>query len=51
VTTDGLLFPLADVRLDAGSSLGVSNVLVGQVASVSLRSGVLAVVRSDPQRS
>jgi thiamine pyrophosphokinase len=50
VTTSGLRFPLEDAVLLPGSSLGVSNVLEAETATVSVRDGVLAVIRSDHQR-
>ena len=45
VRTQGLAYPLDAQTLEAGSTLGVSNVLVGERASVSLGSGVLLAVR------
>ena len=45
VTTEGLAYPLADDRLDAGSTRGVSNVFVGAEATVSVARGVLLAVR------
>lgn len=44
VRTEGLAYPLDGATLEAGSTLGMSNVLVGKRASVSLGSGVLLVV-------
>jgi thiamine pyrophosphokinase len=52
VTTDGLLFPLSDDTLLQGPARGLSNELLGTVASVRTRSGRLAVihtVRADVQ--
>lgn len=43
-TTKGLLFPLADATLKAGSSLTISNVRSHSVASVSIRAGRLLVL-------
>jgi thiamine pyrophosphokinase len=43
VTTSGLEYPLKDGRLTLGSTLGVSNVLVRNPASVNLRKGQLLV--------
>jgi thiamine pyrophosphokinase len=45
VTTAGLLYPLADEDLAAGSTRGVSNELTGPVATVTIRGGVLAAVQ------
>lgn len=45
VTTTGLLYPLEDATLTAGSTRGVSNELVGGHATVRLTGGTLAVVR------
>lgn len=44
VTTTGLLYPLVDEDLDAGTSRGVSNEWVDEVATVRLRAGVLLAV-------
>lgn len=46
VTTDGLAFPLLDEPLHQGPARGLSNVMVGARASVSLRSGRLLVVHT-----
>lgn len=45
VTTEGLAYPLTDETLEAGSSRGVSNVVVGGEATVSVARGVLLAVR------
>lgn len=47
VTTEGLLYPLADEGLDAGSSRGVSNQFLTAEATVTVRSGVLLAVEPD----
>ncbi len=44
VTTAGLEYPLADGALPFGSTLGVSNVLLGHTATVHLREGLLMCV-------
>jgi thiamine pyrophosphokinase len=44
VTTDGLRYPLAGEDLAAGTSRGVSNQWVGDVATVRLRAGTLVAV-------
>jgi len=44
VTTSGLRWELRDGTLGRGSSLGVSNVMVGQSATVSTTSGILIAV-------
>ena len=46
VTTDGLAFPLHDEPLQQGPARGLSNVMTGARASVSLRSGRLLVVHT-----
>ena len=43
ITTAGLAYPLQDDTLTFGSSRGISNVLTGPQASVSLRQGLLLV--------
>jgi len=45
VTTEGLVYPLAGETLQPGSSRGVSNVFASRIAHVSLKRGVLLVVR------
>lgn len=49
VTTNGLVYPLADETLEPGSSRGVSNVFASEKAHVQLRHGVLLVVRPGPE--
>ena len=44
VTTEGLEYPLARGRLAFGSTLGVSNVLLGLTASVRVEAGLLACI-------
>ena len=46
VTTDGLLYPLADEDLPPGPARGLSNVRMAPTASVSLRGGTLVVVET-----
>jgi thiamine pyrophosphokinase len=46
VTTDGLVYPLDDEPLHAGSTRGLSNAIATPAAAVTLRSGVLLVVES-----
>ena len=45
VTTEGLLFPLHDATLEAGTSQGVSNELLGTTATVVVAEGVLAAIQ------
>lgn len=47
VRTEGLRWGLDGASLDAHSTLGISNELVGERAAVSLDSGVLLVIRPD----
>jgi thiamine pyrophosphokinase len=44
ITTAGLRYPLAGEDLDPATTRGVSNELVGERATVRLRSGVLLAV-------
>lgn len=48
VTTSGLAYPLSAGTLEPGSSRGVSNVLVGEAATVSVESGVVLIIRPGP---
>jgi thiamine pyrophosphokinase len=45
VRTEGLAYPLAGERLEPGSSRGVSNVFVADMARVTLERGVLLAIR------
>jgi thiamine pyrophosphokinase len=45
IRTRGLLYPLSDETLEPGSSRGVSNEQVDQVATITLAQGTLLVVR------
>ncbi len=45
ITTTGLQYPLRDATLQTGTSRGVSNVLVGEEASVVLERGTLLAVQ------
>jgi thiamine pyrophosphokinase len=45
VVTTGLQYPLRDEDLDAGTTRGVSNVFVGETATVRLESGVVLAVQ------
>ncbi len=47
VTTIGLTYPLSGAELARGDTRGVSNVMTGDVATVSVSSGVLLVVHRD----
>lgn len=44
IDTEGLEYPLANGRLTLGSTRGISNVMLSDRASVSIRSGTLLVV-------
>lgn len=49
VTTTGLRWPLDDARVPAGSAWGVSNEFVEDVASVSIHTGTLLVIRPSAE--
>jgi len=49
VTTSGLAWALSDASLDPGSSLGISNVLLGEAAEVRVAAGCVVVVRPGPE--
>ncbi len=46
IITEGLMYPLRDEPLLAGPARGISNVMMGQVARVTLRSGALLVIHA-----
>jgi len=47
VTTHGMAWPLNGARLEAGSALGTSNVVVAKRAGIALDTGVLSVVINE----
>lgn len=47
ITLKGLEYPLVNATLEMGSCLGISNSFTGRVASVSIREGVLIVIKSS----
>lgn len=49
VTTEGLRWALRSADLDPGTSLGISNEMVGSVASVTVTGGRLLAVQPDPE--
>lgn len=49
IVTDGLYYPLRDESLSLGPARGVSNVLVGKQASISVRSGILLCMHELPE--
>ena len=50
VTTEGLEYPLRDGRLPFGSTLGISNVLLGDTGSVSVQDGlVVCIIIGQPK--
>lgn len=51
VTTDGLAYPLRDERLTQGPARGLSNQLLAGTATVSARTGRLAVVHTPAEMS
>ena len=46
VTLEGFFYPLQDAVLMGDSSLGVSNVIVGEIAKISVTKGCLLVIES-----
>ena len=51
VRTEGLVYPLRGERLPAGTTRGVSNVLLNHEATVSIEEGTVLVVRPSPELS
>jgi thiamine pyrophosphokinase len=49
VTTEGLQWPLRGARLDPSTSLGMSNVMQGAVATVNVSEGRLLTIQPDPE--
>ena len=50
IVTDGLEYPLRSEDLEAGTTRGVSNVMLGTTASVAVDDGTLLVVQPDSGR-
>jgi thiamine pyrophosphokinase len=46
IVTEGLMYPLCDEPLVSGPARGISNVMTGQAARVTLRSGTLLIIHS-----
>jgi thiamine pyrophosphokinase len=46
IVTEGLLYPLKDETLFSGPARGISNMMIGRVARVTLRSGALLVIHT-----
>lgn len=46
ITLDGFRYPLREAELEIGQSLGISNVITNEQASVRIREGLLLVIRS-----
>jgi thiamine pyrophosphokinase len=46
VTTRGLYYPLENATLEVGSSWGISNLVINDCASVSVKEGYLLVIKS-----
>lgn len=49
VTTEGLQWPLRGARLDPSTSLGMSNVMQGAIATVNVGEGRLLTIQPDPE--
>ena len=50
VTTDGLEYPLAGETLEPGTTRGVSNVFLGETATVRVASGTVLAIRPGPAK-
>ena len=46
VSTEGLAYPLKNERLPYGSTRGISNVMLGEKASVTVSGGILICIQS-----
>ena len=46
VTTEGMYYPLTDATLEFGTTWGVSNEFAEETASVSIKEGLLLVIKS-----
>lgn len=47
VTTKGLAYPLENALIPIGTSLGISNYLLGEVAEVIIQKGILIVIKAN----
>ncbi|TVY10237.1 thiamine diphosphokinase [Paenibacillus cremeus] len=46
ITLQGFQYPLQDATLTIGQSLGISNVLLGEIGTITVRDGLLLVIQS-----
>ncbi len=49
VTTEGLRWPLRGTRLDPSTSLGISNEMMGAIATVAVKEGRLLTIQPEPE--
>jgi thiamine pyrophosphokinase len=50
ISTSGLRWPLREETLHPHKTRGLSNVLLGEEATISLKSGLLLIVQSHPRQ-
>lgn len=49
ITLEGFLYPLTDATIRIGESIGISNILKGEVGKITVKSGILQVIKSNDQ--
>lgn len=47
ITLEGFTYPLTDATIRIGESIGISNILKGEIGKISVKSGILQVIKSN----
>ncbi|MEC1717624.1 thiamine diphosphokinase [Schinkia azotoformans] len=47
ITLEGFNYPLTDATIRIGESLGISNILNGEIGKITIKSGILQVIKSN----
>lgn len=47
ITLEGFIYPLTDATIKIGESIGISNILMGEIGKITIKSGILLVIKSN----
>lgn len=47
ITLEGFNYPLTDATIRIGESIGISNILNGEIGKITIKSGILQVIKSN----
>lgn len=47
ITLEGFVYPLSDATIRIGESIGISNILKGEIGKITVKSGILQVIKSN----